>query len=84
MIIEFPDVTCNGARTSPKRAAMRHARTQFENLCGSVSTSFVDLRGRVRVTGVGFWDEIHGQTGVAPNGIELHPVLALRGTCRRP
>jgi hypothetical protein len=37
----------------------------------------------VRLTGVGFWDEIHGQTGVAPNGIELHPVLSFGGTCRR-
>jgi hypothetical protein len=27
------------------------------------------------VTGVGFFDFLHGQTGVAPNGIELHPVL---------
>jgi hypothetical protein len=41
-------------------------------------------RGRVRictranVTGVAFFDFIHGQTGVAPNGIELHPVLAFR------
>lgn len=31
----------------------------------------------VVVTGVGFFDFIHGQTGVAPNGIELHPVLAI-------
>jgi hypothetical protein len=30
---------------------------------------------------VGFWDEIHGQTGVAPNGIELHPVLRFEGAC---
>jgi len=29
----------------------------------------------------GFWDEIHGQSGVAPNGIELHPVLGFDGTC---
>ena len=29
----------------------------------------------VTVTGVGFFDHIHGQTGVAPNGIELHPIL---------
>ena len=28
-----------------------------------------------RVTGVAFFDFLHGQTGVAPNGIELHPVL---------
>ena len=31
----------------------------------------------VTVTGVGFFDHIHGQTGVAPNGIELHPILAI-------
>jgi hypothetical protein len=29
----------------------------------------------VRVTGVGFFDRIHGQNGVAKNGVELHPVL---------
>lgn len=32
----------------------------------------------VTVTGVGFFDRVHGQTGVAMNnGIELHPVLAI-------
>jgi Peptidase family S58 len=30
----------------------------------------------VDVTGVGFFDFAHGQTGLAPNCIELHPVLA--------
>ena len=30
------------------------------------------------MTGVAFFDFLHGQTGVAPNGIELHPVLAFR------
>ena len=29
----------------------------------------------VTVTGVAFFDHLHGQAGVAPNGIELHPVL---------
>lgn len=29
----------------------------------------------VRITGVGFFDRVHGQNGVAPNGIELHPLL---------
>jgi hypothetical protein len=31
--------------------------------------------GRARVSGVAFFDFLHGQTGVARNGIELHPVL---------
>ncbi len=29
----------------------------------------------VTVEGVGFFDFLHGQTGVADNGVELHPVL---------
>ncbi len=33
----------------------------------------------VTVTGVGFFDVLHGQRGAAPNGIELHPVLAISG-----
>lgn len=32
----------------------------------------------VTVTGVGFFDKLHGQTGAAPNGIELHPLLAIK------
>jgi hypothetical protein len=35
-------------------------------------------RVRVHVVGVGFWDYRHGQSGVAPNAIELHPVLSMR------
>jgi hypothetical protein len=34
---------------------------------------------RARVTGVAFFDFKHGQTGVAPNAIELHPILGF--TC---
>jgi hypothetical protein len=30
------------------------------------------------VTGVAFFDFKHGQTGVAPNAIELHPILGFR------
>ena len=34
----------------------------------------------VTVTGVAFFDRLHGQDGVAPNGIELHPVLSFEPT----
>jgi hypothetical protein len=33
---------------------------------------------RVNVRGLGFFDVLHGQTGVAANGIELHPVTRIR------
>jgi hypothetical protein len=33
---------------------------------------------RARITGVGFFDRVHDQTGVSPlNGIELHPILRI-------
>ncbi len=32
----------------------------------------------VTVTGVGFFDRLHGQSGVAPNGLELHPLLSIK------
>jgi hypothetical protein len=34
----------------------------------------------VKVTGVGFFDRVHGQNGVAPNGVELHPLLNIEFT----
>jgi hypothetical protein len=38
----------------------------------------VRLCSKAVVTGVAFFDFDHGQTGVAPNAIELHPILAFR------
>lgn len=46
----------------------------------SVARGTVRLCARARVTGVAFFDLDHGQTGVAPNAIELHPILGF--TCR--
>jgi hypothetical protein len=35
------------------------------------------------IAGVGFFDETHGPRGVAPKGIELHPVLVFTSSnCR--
>ena len=64
---------------------MRRARSAMLDACGPISSSsFTDLKGKVIIEGVGFWDEIHGQTGVAPNGIELHPALDFSsGNCER-
>jgi hypothetical protein len=83
MIVEFPKKTCVA---SPfRRFRIAHARQQFLNNCGAVSaSSWLKLAGSVTVTGVGFWDEKHGQTGIAPNGVELHPVLSFTGDCHKP
>jgi len=66
MIAESPSPSCD-ARTAPlHRREIAAARTKIR-LCA-----------RARVTGVAFFDFDHGQTGVAPNAIELHPILAFR------
>jgi hypothetical protein len=44
---------------------------------GIAAPMIIQLAVPVHVTGIGFFDFIHGQTGVAPNGVELHPVLSI-------
>jgi hypothetical protein len=74
MIVEFPDVRCSGAKQSVKRRAIRSARAALVRACGNAGTSsFKELRGTASIEGVGFFDLNHGQRGVAPNAIELHP-----------
>ena len=73
MIAEIPNPGCVGA-SSPFLSAITSARSQFDAKYTATS-SFKTVNVPVQVTGVGFFDFLHGQTGVAPNGIELHPVL---------
>jgi len=77
MITEFPDADqCSGAVASAHAQEMRTARAALVSVFGQPSSSqFTKLTGTATITGVGFFDFLHGQTGVAPNGIELHPVI---------
>ncbi len=85
MIAEFPAATCTARATPKARTKMRQARSAFVAACGAPSHSFKRLSGTATITGVAFFDQIHGQTGVAPNGIELHPVVGFSGaTCHGP
>ena len=73
MIVEIAHPDCVG-QGSPFAQGNANARDEF-NAELHATSSFKTASIPVRVTGVGFFDFIHGQTGVAPNGIELHPVL---------
>jgi hypothetical protein len=64
---------CVGVQ-SPFLNAIAEVRNQFDARL-TATTSFQNVSIPVRVTGVGFFDFLHGQTGVAPNGIEIHPIL---------
>ena len=64
MIAESPTVpACTVKATAYRRRQMADAR------------SVVRVCPRARLVGVAFWDFRHNQTGVAPNAIELHPIL---------
>jgi hypothetical protein len=63
MIAEAASGLCTSGATAARRKQMLAARKAVRECT------------RARVVGVGFFDYRHGQTGVAPNGIELHPVL---------
>jgi hypothetical protein len=76
MIVEIPDPACVGS-TSPLLSRIQTARSEFDARY-TPNGSFQTANVPVTVTGVGFFDFLHGQTGVAPNGIELHAVLDIQ------
>jgi len=74
MIVEIPDPECVADGKGPFYTGIKKARAQFEAVFHAQG-SLKKTNTVVTVTGVAFFDKLHGQTGVAPNGIELHPVL---------
>ena len=71
-----PDVTMIAEIPAPFCALGSGHESDYE-------TARADARGTalgslIEIEGVGFFDTIHGQTGVARNGFELHPVLRIR------
>ena len=81
MVTEIPSPAClittNPPRVpaySPFSANIANARAKFDAKF-TATPVFQPVSVPVRIKGVGFFDFIHGQTGVAPNGIELHPIL---------
>jgi hypothetical protein len=84
MIAELPLLGCTVGATHHARLVVQRARVAFLKACGDSGVNdFAEFgRGsRATVTGVGFFDFDHGQRGVAPNAIELHPVVGFTGRC---
>jgi hypothetical protein len=74
MIIESvsPDCSMNSVVAAQIGQVRRDVEAKFPTAAvGGREEPNID----VTVKGVGFFDRIHGQEGVAANGIELHPVL---------
>jgi hypothetical protein len=79
MIAEIPKPACVGD-ASPWRSAIATTRQAFDAAFpgAETQTSFVRPdRLLTAISGAGFFDFLHGQTGVAPNAIELHAVTGI-------
>jgi hypothetical protein len=76
MIAEIPSPVCVTLDLFKETLLLR---AQFDADFGKPTSKFKRLPQRVPVTveGILFRDFLHGQTGVAPSGTEIHPVLAL-------
>ncbi|HWC75218.1 MAG TPA: hypothetical protein VG454_14880 [Gemmatimonadales bacterium] len=72
MIAEVPNPGCTGSCASGRSELYARVRQTLMDHLDSPQSEAAPV---VRVTGVGFFDYLHGQRGVAPNGIELHPVI---------
>ena len=71
MIGEIPNPNCSSVQKSKHNYQFLEARKFFENC---LFKSKLDT-GVYIISGVAFYDIVHGQLGVAPNGIEIHPIL---------
>lgn len=76
MIAEIPDPAC--AAGSLVINQLTSDRASFDATFGAPARGFTMINRHVTITGVAFFDVLHGQTGVASNGIELHPVLTVK------
>ncbi len=86
LIGEIPDPNCFGGAngsfgtSSPFSGGITSARAamdqQFPN--ADQTGAWNDAGGTlVEITGIGFFDKPHGQTGRASNNLEIHPVLSI-------
>lgn len=76
MIAEMPSVNCDyGAQA---RYAMLAARNKLQTKYGAATRAWTYVNRAATVTGVRFFDFPHGQSGVAANAVELHPLFGLR------
>ena len=76
MIAEMPSGDCVPPSLTDSSTKLR---ASWQKRFGVATARFKRVppqKIKLEVTGVGFFDFLHGQTGVAPNGFELHRILS--------
>jgi hypothetical protein len=79
MVVEVANPDCDAVRHSCRFQQLQGMYTWFITTFGEGHKKMHRLLNPqpIVLIGTGYWDFIHGQTGMAPNGREIHPVLAM-------
>lgn len=79
MVAEIPSPLCPEVQKTSRYRKFEQLYDWFTINIGKPTSKFKTLPQplKVRITGIGFYDFIHGQRGMATNGREIHPVLSI-------
>lgn len=77
MIGEIPNLSCDSVASATNKYNKYFVEAEKEFLKYKLSRNRVKS-GIYQIKGVAFFDQKHGQKGLAPNGIELHPILKFK------
>jgi hypothetical protein len=72
----FAQQIADARQAFDSRFALHPAVAPAQVLAGA-ALALVKVAELVTLQGLGFFDFAHGQDGVAPNAIELHPVISI-------
>jgi hypothetical protein len=79
MVAEIPSAYCFFIQKTSRYNKFVILNQWFLMNIGKPASKFTYIKFplKVQITGVGFYDFLHGQKGMAPNGREIHPVLEM-------
>ena len=80
MVAEIPGSECSEIRRTSRYFMFVNLNNWFISNIGRPTSKFKKpgKKLKIQITGVGFFDFIHGQKGMAANGREIHPVLEMK------
>ena len=76
MDAEVVNPGCPNIANTSRYKALSSLFTWYRNWVG-IPGSYKPINVAVHIVGVGFYDFLHGSTGAAPQGREIHPVLEM-------
>ncbi len=80
MVAEIANPSCTDVMHSNQLNKFIKTYDWFISHIGKPTSKFKNVVNSkpVTITGVGFWDHLHGQKGMANGGREIHPVLSIK------